>query len=283
MNIFIGKTSGFCNGVSNTIKQAQEVLMSNKVYCLGEIVHNERVIKDLEEQGMITVYSLEDVPNYSKLIIRAHGELKETYNRAKEKNIEILDLTCGKIKAIRVKIAKKIDNHFIVIIGKKNHPESLGVLSFSGDNSMIIEDENDIEILINRIKDSYLEKIYVVSQTTFNSLKFDDLVNIIKAKIDKEIVIEKTICNATNERQEETKELSQKVDTMIIVGGKKSSNTKELEIIAKHYCDNVILIQNKDDFEFCDIIGNNIGIMAGASTPNVVVEEIIEKIQMQGK
>ncbi len=278
MNIIIGKTSGFCNGVSNTVKQAEETIKNENVYCLGEIVHNERVINDLEKSGMITVKSIDEVPNNAKVIIRAHGELKETYDKAKSKSIEILDLTCGKIKAIRVKVSKKMADHFIIIIGKKNHPESLGVLSFSGNNAIIIEDIEDIDNNLNQIKKSKLNKIYIVSQTTFNSDKFDVIIKYLKDMIDKEIVVDKTICDATSKRQNETKEIAHKVDTMIIVGGKKSSNTKELEIIAKEYCDNVILIQNKNDLIDCEITGDNIGIMAGASTPNIAVEEIIEEL-----
>ena len=278
MNIVIGKTSGFCNGVSNTVKKAEEAISNEKVYCLGEIVHNERVINDLEKNGMITITNIEEVPNNAKVIIRAHGELKSTYERANEKEIEILDLTCGKIKAIRVKISKKLADHYIIIIGKKNHPESLGVLSFSGDNSSIVEEIIDVDNIKDRINSSNMNKIYVVSQTTFNSDKFDEIVSYINENINKEIIIDKTICDATSKRQNETKELSKNVDTMIIVGGKKSSNTKELEIIAKEYCNNVILVQDKNDINSSMIIGNNIGIMAGASTPNIVVEEIVNKL-----
>ena len=278
MNIVIGKTSGFCNGVSNTVKKAEEAISNEKVYCLGEIVHNERVINDLEKNGMITITNIEEVPNNSKVIIRAHGELKSTYERANEKGIEILDLTCGKIKAIRVKISKKLADHYIIIIGKKNHPESLGVLSFSGDNSSIVEEKKDVDMIKEKINSSNMNKIYVVSQTTYNSDKFDEIVSYINENINKEIVIDKTICDATSKRQNETKELSKNVDTMIIVGGKKSSNTKELEIIAKEYCNNVILVQDKNDINSSMIIGNNIGIMAGASTPNIVVEEIVNKL-----
>lgn len=279
MNIVIGKTSGFCNGVENTVKRAEDALNKEKVYCLGEIVHNERVINDLENKGMITISNIDDAPNNSKVIIRAHGELKETYDKAKEKNIEVIDLTCGKIKAIRVKISKKVENHYIIIIGKKNHPESLGVLSFSGNNSSIIEDKEDIKDAMTNFSKTNLNKIYIVSQTTFNSDKFDELVSIIKESTNKEVEVDKTICDATSKRQNETRELSKTVDTMIIVGGKKSSNTKELEIIAKEHCNNVILIQDKDDLKDNEIVGENIGIMAGASTPTIVVEEIISEIK----
>ena len=281
MNVIIGKTSGFCNGVSYTVKTAEEAIINEKIYCLGEIVHNERVINDLEKNGMITIKNIDEAPNNSKVIIRAHGELKETYDKASQKNIAILDLTCGKIKAIRVKISKRVDDHFIVIIGKKQHPESLGVLSFSGNNSLIIEDFEDIDKNIEIINGSSMNKIYIVSQTTFNADKYDKLVDYLKSLTEKDIIIDKTICDATSKRQNETKELSKKVDTMIIVGGRKSSNTKELELIAKEYCSNVLLVQNKDDIQTENIIGENIGIMAGASTPNVVVDEIVDKLNRQ--
>lgn len=281
MNVIIGKTSGFCNGVSYTVKTAEEAIKNEKIYCLGEIVHNERVINDLETNGMITIKNIDEAPNNSKVIIRAHGELKETYDKALQKNIDILDLTCGKIKAIRVKISKRVDDHFIVIIGKKQHPESLGVLSFSGNNSLIIEDFEDIDKNIEIINGSSMNKIYIVSQTTFNADKYDKLVDYLKSLTEKDIIIDKTICDATSKRQNETKELSKKVNTMIIVGGRKSSNTKELELIAKEYCNNVLLVQNKDDIQTENIIGENIGIMAGASTPNVVVDEIVDKLNRQ--
>lgn len=281
MNVIIGKTSGFCNGVSYTVKTAEEAIKNEKIYCLGEIVHNERVINDLEKNGMITIKNIDEAPNNSKVIIRAHGELKETYDKALQKNIDILDLTCGKIKAIRVKISKRVDDHFIVIIGKKQHPESLGVLSFSGNNSLIIEDFEDIDKNIEIINGSSMNKIYIVSQTTFNADKYDKLVDYLKSLTEKDIIIDKTICDATSKRQNETKELSKKVNTMIIVGGRKSSNTKELELIAKEYCSNVLLVQNKDDIQTENIIGENIGIMAGASTPNVVVDEIVDKLNRQ--
>lgn len=281
MNVIIGKTSGFCNGVSYTVKTAEEAIKNEKIYCLGEIVHNERVINDLEKNGMITIKNIDEAPNNSKVIIRAHGELKKTYDKASQKNIDILDLTCGKIKAIRVKISKRVDDHFIVIIGKKEHPESLGVLSFSGNNSLIIEDYEDVDKNIEIINGSSMNKIYIVSQTTFNADKYDKLVDYLKSLTEKDIIIDKTICDATSKRQNETKELSRKVDIMIIVGGRKSSNTKELELIAKEYCSNVLLVQNKDDIKIENIIGENIGIMAGASTPNVVVDEIVDKLNRQ--
>ena len=281
MEIIVGKTSGFCNGVKYTVVKANEMIDKYKeLFCLGQIVHNERVIKDLEEKGMKTINNIEECPSNTRLIIRAHGEVKSVYEDAKKRNIELIDLTCGKIKVIRNKINKKVNDHFIIIIGKKNHPETLGVQSFSGHNSYILENKEDIEECLKKIDKSKLTKVFVVSQTTFNSEKFDYLVDQISKKNKYEIVVDKTICNATSDRQKETEQLSKDVDLMIIVGGKNSSNTKELEVISKKNCAKVYLIQDYKDLQNIKISKENkIGIMAGASTPEIVVEEIIDYLK----
>jgi len=284
MEIIVGKYSGFCNGVRFTVEEAEKALKEDKtIYCLGEIVHNERVIEELERKGMKTISHIEEAPNHETVIIRAHGEIKDTYDKAEEKGIELLDLTCGKIKAIRIKISHQKEDSFIIIIGKKNHPETLGVQSFSGDNSYILENEEDIEECKEKYLTSKKDKIYIVSQTTFNSNKFDELAEQIKKQFQGEIIVDKTICDATSKRQEETNELSKNVDVMIIVGGKKSSNTKELEVISQKNCKNVYLVQDVKDLEGIKIEQDaKVGIMGGASTPEIAVQEIIEYLK-EGK
>jgi len=284
MNIIVGKTSGFCDGVRFTVLKAESLLEEyRKVYSLGEIVHNEHVIDDLEKNGMIVVDNINKIPDCSKMIIRAHGEVKEVYDKAKEKKLEVFDLTCGKVRAIRLKVEKKKDDYYIVIIGKKNHPESKGVQSFAGNYSFVLENEDEINNLIEDYKKSKKDKIYVVSQTTFNEEKFNCLVDLIKKEISDEIVVDKTICNATSNRQNETRELSKKMDCMIIVGGKNSSNTKELEEVSRENCKNTYLIQDYHDLEKMNFNYKNIGIMAGASTPVVVVDELINYLKNNKK
>ena len=282
--IVVGKTSGFCEGVSYTVKQAFELVNEKNsiVYCLGEIVHNEYVVSELARMGTIFVDSIEDVPSNSKLIIRAHGATKETYEKAKNKNINICDLTCGRIRVIRNKIECH-NNDFIVIIGKKDHPETCGTLSFCNDG-FILEDENDFDALENSFNKSGKNSIYIVSQTTFNEDKFLYLCNKITEKFEGyDVCSENTVCNATHKRQEETKEIAKKVDCMIIVGGKKSSNTKELFNIAKDNCEKAIIIQDKSNLdEYIDVFDGvrTIGIMAGASTPEITVKEVIAKFNV---
>ena len=271
MQVILSKLSGFCGGVNNTITKAKEEILNTKepVYCLGQIVHNEEVIKELESLGMITVDKLKNIPNNSKVIIRAHGEPQETYNIASQMNLQLIDLTCPKIKIIREKIYNHINDSFIIIIGKKNHPETIGNLSYCKENGIIIETSEDIIPSFKTYKNSKLSKVYIISQTTFSMELFDKLVEEIK-KIyqNNDIIVDNTICNATENRQKEVSELSKKVNKMIIIGGKNSSNTKELFNIAKTHCEETYLIQNIADLSNISFTKKDIiGIAAGASTP----------------
>ncbi len=279
MKITIGKTAGFCPGVGNAIQKAKEALKSEeKLYCLGEIVHNEQVIKSLEKNGMITIDEINDIPNNSKVMFRSHGEPKVKYDIANEKNLQVIDLTCGNVKSVHMKVEREKKNAFIIIVGKKNHAEIIGTQGFAGDNSYVIETEDDILDAYMEYEKTSLGKVYVVAQTTFSSIKFDELVKEIETNfIEADIIVDKTICNATETRQKETRELASKSDVMIIIGGKKSANTKELEKIAKEECENVYSIETVKEIESIEFSKfSNIGIMAGASTPKEIIEEVKE-------
>ena len=282
MNIIVGDKSGFCAGVSYTIKKADELLNKYKnIYCLGEIVHNERVVKSLEDKGMITVSKLEEIPNGSKVIFRAHGEAKKVYEEAEKKNLEVFDLTCGKVRLIHNKIEKRED--FVIIVGKAIHPETIGHVGYIK-YGCVIENIDDVDKAYKIFQDSGKNEIYIVAQTTFNEEKFEKIVDVIKEKFANiKIEVDKTICSATRERQEEVVDLAKKNDLMIIVGGKNSSNTKELYNLAIDNCKKALLICDVNDLKEEIINENNVGIMAGASTPDVVVEEIIEYLKRKDR
>ena len=281
MKLILAKNSGFCNGVNYTIKETLKLLEKGNVYCLGEIVHNERVIENLKEKGLIIVDNILSVPDNSKVIIRAHGEKKETYEIAKNHNIEVIDLTCGKIKIIKNKIKDKLSDYFIVIIGKHNHPETIGTISFSGKYSFIVENDSDLDDLQEKVKKSNLNKLYIVAQTTFSNSGFDQLVNKIKERFKNvDIMVDKTICLATENRQKEIEELANKVDKMIIVGSKHSSNANELFKIAKNNTKDVYLIDSKDDLVNIIFKENDIvGIASSASTSLDNVLEIVNYLE----
>jgi len=273
MNIIVGKNSGFCAGVKYTITKTEEELKnsSGELDCLGEIIHNNQVIKDLETKGLRIINSIDEAKN--KVIIRAHGISKDIYTLAKEKNIKLIDLTCPNV----LKIHKQVEdfankNYFIFLLGVKNHPETIGTISFCGDNSYIIENKEEINSAIDALYKSDLKNVLIISQTTFSISLFDELCSIIENSLDStfNIEIEKSICNATHLRQVEAKELASKSDLMIIIGGSHSSNTKKLYEASSQYCKNVIIIETKEDLDinFAKTF-ENIGIMAGASTPRI--------------
>lgn len=284
MELIIGKTAGFCFGVRNAVDKTYEEINKNtkNLYCLGELVHNGRIVENITKKGVITVNDIYEIPNNSNVIIRAHGVEPSIYDIANEKNLNLIDLTCPKVAMIH-KLAKEFVNnkYYIFLIAENNHPETIGTKGFCGKNSTIIEDLEDIDGAIENFNNSSLTKIAILAQTTFSVEKFNNIVNNIKARVNCEMKVESTICNATEMRQAETEELSKKVDLMIVIGGQNSANTKRLYDISSKNCKNAILIQNKDDEVLKEVLKNNfekIGIMAGASTPKESIDEVIEYI-----
>lgn len=283
MEIKVGKTGGFCYGVKNAVENSEKQLANadENIYCLGELVHNRIVTDNLRKRGLIFIEDIND--SNGKTIIRAHGVKKEIYDIAQNKNIELVDLTCPNVSKIH-KIAQEYcnKNYFILLIGKKEHPEIIGTFSFCGKNSVIISSTEDVENALNKLNKTQIKNILIISQTTYNLKVFEDIVNEIKEKLDKtfNIEVKNTICLATELRQKETRELSKEVDYMIIVGGKNSSNTAKLYDISLEECKNVILIESAEELDTNEVSKyQTIGIMAGASTPEEVVSQVVEKIE----
>lgn len=278
MNIIVGKNSGFCAGVKHTITKTEEELNKNaSIDCLGEIIHNKQVIENLEKKGLRIIDNIEDADK--KVIIRAHGVPKEIYSYAKTHNIELIDLTCPKVLRIHNQVQKFAnDNYFIFLFGVKNHPETIGTYSFCGNNSYVLENQDDISPAISLLKSSSLKNVLIISQTTFSISLFDELLNVIRETLENRfnLYVERSICNATDLRQREATELSSKSDLMIIIGGKNSSNTKKLYEVSKKNCKNVLHIQTKNELDK-DFVKKfkNIGIIAGASTPSNVIEDVV--------
>lgn len=279
MDIIIGKTAGFCFGVKNAVDNTMEELeKGEKVYCLGELVHNKQVIEELISKGAIFIDNIEDAEN--KAIIRAHGVPASVYEKAKELNIEIKDLTCPKVLAIhKLAIKYSNENYYIFLVGQKKHPETIGTISFCGENCSIIESLEDVEQKVEELRKTKLKNVAVLAQTTISLEKFDSIVEELKKHINN-IEVKNTICASTRLREEETKEIAKKVECMIIVGGKHSSNSNKLYEIAKKNCENVFFVETKDELELKKIKSfKSLGIMAGASTPKKSIEKIVDIIK----
>ena len=281
MEVILGKSAGFCYGVKRAVEGAKQELKKAKgktIYCLGEIVHNKQVIKDLKSKGLIFIENIEEAK--SETIVRAHGIKKKVYELAKKAKIELKDYTCPnvlRIHKIVEEYAKK--GYYIFLCGSKNHPENIGTLSFCGDSVTVIETEEDVLSAIELLKRSRIRKLLVILQTTYSVERFKKIEELIKKHIPQNIklVIKNTICHATELRQKETEEIAKKVDYMIIIGGANSSNTKKLYEIGKTNCENCVCIETADQLDLNTIYKyNKVGIMAGASTPQDLIEQVIE-------
>ena len=284
MEYIVGKTAGFCYGVKNAVEKSEKALENEKpIYCLGEIVHNKNVVKDLENKGIIFIDDLKQNLEKRKTIIRAHGIAKEVYTQADKMGIDLIDLTCPKVLKIHKIVSEYNEKeYYIFLVGSKKHPEIIGTASFCGDDVSIIENIDDINISIDNFKKSNRKKLAIVVQTTFSLQKFTEITESIKKKFKnfENIEVVNTICNATKIRQEETEELSKKVDRMIIVGGKNSSNTKKLYEISKKNCNNTICVEEVNEIDKGVLKqGNIVGIMAGASTPQCSINSVIELVK----
>lgn len=281
MEIVVGKLAGFCFGVNNAITKVTELIKNEKdLYCLGELVHNRQVVESLEGQGITTVENIDEVPEGAKLIIRAHGIPPIIYQKAKENKNEIFDYTCPKVLKTHDDVLKHKKEHYIFICGVKNHPEVVATQGFSGQNSYVIETDEDLIQAILKFKQSKMNKIYMISQTTFSLKKFNNFVEKISEELKEyPIEINNSICASTRTRQEEAEQISKKVDYMIIIGGKNSSNTKKLYEIAKENTTS-IHIQTKEQLDLEEIKKyKKIGITAGASTPKENVQEIVDILE----
>ena len=281
MNIVLAKSAGFCFGVKRAVemvyKEAEKTGIP--IYTFGPIIHNEEVVNDLEKKGVIVVNSLDELKQLPKgtVIIRSHGVEKRIYDEIRQAGFEIVDATCPFVLKIhRLVEQHSKDGEHIIIIGNESHPEVEGIKGWSvKENTTVIGSEEEARnFQLNSSK-----KVCIVSQTTFNYNKFQELVEIIKEK-GYDIIVLNTICNATEERQTEAAKIAGEVDAMIVIGGKTSSNTQKLFEICKKECENTYYIQTIKDLDLsCFKSVDNVGITAGASTPNNIIEEVQKNVR----
>lgn len=280
MEVILAKSAGFCFGVQRAVdvvnKQIEEGV--SPLYTYGPIIHNEEVVKDFESHG-VQVMDEDSNKNYEPgtVIIRSHGVTKAVEENLKAAGHNVIDATCPFVK----KIHRAVDEHskngeYIVIIGNPDHPEVRGIVGWiNGDKYTVISGEQSAKDFSVNSHDT----ICIVSQTTFNHNKFQELVEIIKQK-GYHIIVLNTICDATNKRQVEAFDIASQVDAMLVIGSKNSSNTQKLYEICKTRCNNTYYIQTADDFQPSDLSSiESVGITAGASTPNNIIEEVQKKCQ----
>ena len=280
MKVVVAKSAGFCFGVERAVESVYSEISAEKspIYTFGPKIHNEQVVADLESKGVKVINDIDELKEIKKgtVIIRSHGVPKSVYDVMENEGIEIVDATCPFVKKIHNIVQKESEaGKKIIIIGNDNHPEVEGIKGWVNGDAIVINEPEQIE----KLQLSDKTKVCIVSQTTFNHNKFKYLVEIIEKK-GYDINVVNTICNATHVRQVEAKDISSKVDAMIVIGGRHSSNTQKLYDICKNECENTYFVQTVDDLDLDKIKSvKSIGITAGASTPKNIIEEVHTECQ----
>ena len=283
-DIKLAKFAGFCYGVKRAVETAVKLKEENpdkNIYILGELIHNTDVINELDKMGIKTIY---EVPKSGDgiCIIRSHGAAPEVLEQIRNAGFELVDLTCPDVKKVQqraIELAK--NDYFVVIVGKPNHPEVIAIKANADlySNKVVVATSiEELEPYSAQIKSH--RKVGVVVQTTQMVSSLNLVVNYLNT-IAKEVLIYNTICQSTAMRQKEAKELAKETDVMIVVGSKKSANTTHLAEILKDYT-KTIHIENDTELDKEILNGvKSIGLTAGASTPQKIIDKVIEKISEQ--
>lgn len=279
--IIVAKNAGFCFGV----KRAVDITLDYKkkegknTYTLGPLIHNEDVVKRLRSQNIqeINRRDLDKLGPGDAVVIRSHGVGPELIREIEKTGATMIDATCPYVASIQKKVQKyHAKGYQIIIVGDKDHPEVIGINGWCGNTAIITKDGSDLPELP--------PKVCIVSQTTEKLDNYGKVVEIVSKKCS-EVLTFNTICSATKERQESADELSKIVDLMIVIGGKHSSNTKKLYEICKRNCENTLFIENSSelpDWALKDQGIGKIGITAGASTPDWIIKDVIDKLRNSG-
>ncbi|WP_293444128.1 4-hydroxy-3-methylbut-2-enyl diphosphate reductase [Persephonella sp.] len=278
-NIKIAESAGFCFGVKIAVDSAIEAGKTyGKAFTNGPIIHNKQVVQFLEGLNVKELRSYEDLKKGDTILIRSHGVPPKTEKMLKDIGVNLIDATCPFVKKVHEKVRQLVEEgYFVIIIGEEGHPEVIGILGHLeevGGKGIVVENMED---LIRKFPKR--NRVGVVAQTTQNEEFFEEAVGYIASNVE-ELKVFNTICDATSVRQEEVKRIAKEVDLMIIIGGKHSGNTRRLAQISKALNPNTYHIEKADELQAEWFEGvENIGVSAGASTPDWIIKEVVEKIK----
>lgn len=282
MEVIVAKTAGFCFGVKRAVDKVYEQIEKggSPIYTYGPIIHNEEVVKDLEAKGVRVLETEEELAALERgvVIIRSHGVGRHIYELLDRPGITVVDATCPFVKKIhRIVEEQNAAGRRVIIVGNEEHPEVQGIKGWGDTNTLVIESAEKLDDF--HIPEE--ERLCMVAQTTFNYNKFQVIVEkILKKGYDSSVL--NTICNATQERQVEAKQIAASVDAMIVIGGQSSSNTRKLYEICSSECENTYFIQTLDDLDLQSVSSvRSVGITAGASTPNYIIEEVHTNVRVK--
>lgn len=276
MEVFLADKAGFCFGVKRAINTAFEAAGKGRVYCLGPLIHNPQEVERLLREGVETVDDIAALKPGDSLIIRSHGVPPRVLAQARDMGLIIIDLTCPFVgKAQRDAEALQKEGYQVVVVGEKKHPEVQSILGYAGENAVVVETAEDIESL------KLQARLGVVAQTTQSYSNFSEIV-LTLLRLSKELKVFNTICSSTKERQEAARILASQVDVMLVVGGRNSANTSRLASVCRQEGKSTYHIEVADEIrpEWLEGV-KTVGVTAGASTPDWVVDGVLEKLQQR--
>ncbi|HOO90995.1 MAG TPA: 4-hydroxy-3-methylbut-2-enyl diphosphate reductase, partial [Syntrophales bacterium] len=273
MGVKLAETAGFCMGVKRAVDNVLDIAChkgGKTVYTYGPLIHNPQTVQLLKERGIVPLESIDQIED-GIIVIRAHGVSPLERERIREKGVEIVDATCPKVASVQAIIKKHAAlGYTIIIVGDKEHPEVASLLGYSSGRGIVINDKKDVAPLQQH------DKICVVAQTTQDSAAYKEIAREITRKFPGAMVFD-TICNSTEMRQAEIKKMAATMDGIIIVGGKDSANTRRLAAISQDCGTRTVHIETAEELNGTDLSGfKNIGVSAGASTPNWITEGVID-------
>ncbi|MCX7816127.1 MAG: 4-hydroxy-3-methylbut-2-enyl diphosphate reductase [Syntrophales bacterium] len=279
MGVKLAETAGFCMGVKRAVDIVLAVALKKsgeRVFTYGPLIHNPQTVNLLRKRGIIPITSLdelESVNGKALVIIRAHGISPEERKRILDKGFRIIDATCPRVSKVQNIIKKHVEKgYWIMIVGDRDHPEVNGLLGFAEGKGIVVNDPKNIDILGD------LPKVCVVAQTTQDGELFSLIAERVKRRFP-DALIYNTICDSTEKRQREVRDLAQKMDAMVIVGGKNSANTRRLAALAASHGALTFHVESPEELDEEAISRfENIGISAGASTPNWIIDRVVERV-----
>lgn len=280
MQVLLANEYGFCFGVERAVEMVEQAISDGQtVRALGPLIHNEQEMQRLAHEGVTTISDPVQIGRLETAVIRAHGVTPEVQKELEELAAKVVDATCPFVTRVQKLAARAAaEDRHVIIVGSPDHPEMIGVKGYAPDHAFVIRDETEVASL------PWLRKPLVVSQTTIKAKTFFDTAKAIETRTDDEVQVVNTICSATRDRQEAARALAGMVDAFYIIGGRHSSNSVKLLAVCKEQCEKSFLIETEAEINADDLVGvEKIGVTAGASTPNWLIEKIVKHLEDIGR
>jgi 4-hydroxy-3-methylbut-2-enyl diphosphate reductase len=279
MEVLLAEEFGFCFGVERAVEMVEEAVASGGVVrSLGPLIHNSQEMKRLEEQGVQTIDAPSEAGAGVTAVIRAHGVTPQVQRELESRAAKVVDATCPFVTKVQ-KLAERAaaQGRDVIVVGNPDHPEMIGVVGYAPENTYVVRDASEVEKLPN------LHEPLVVSQTTLKLQTFLDAAEAVRLKADAEPQIVNTICSATRDRQDAARALAGEVEAFYIIGGRHSSNSVKLLAVCQEQCEHSYLIETAEEINPADLAGvARVGVTAGASTPNWLINQVVERLREIG-